>query len=156
MNAPDFSPVRFGPEDVAPAAALERLCFAEPWSERALELFLGPDAVAFAVRNGTGTVGYGGMMLAPGEGQITNIAVHPDLRRRGIGRAILRALLDEAGRRGLEQVVLEVRVSNAGAIALYEGMGFLRAGLRKRFYRNPVEDAIVMVKPLRPEEKTAD
>ena len=48
MNAPILSPVRFGPEDVAPAAALERLCFAEPWSERALELFLGPDAVAFA------------------------------------------------------------------------------------------------------------
>ena len=141
-----FAVVPFGPDDLSPAAALERLCFAEPWSEHALELFLGSDAVAFTARVGTETVGYGGMMLAPDEGQITNIAVHPAYRRRGIGRALLLALLDEAARRKRGAVVLEVRVSNAAAIALYESLGFVCAGLRKGFYRKPVEDALVMVR----------
>ena len=89
---------------------------------------------------------YGGMMLDPWEGQITNIATHPEYRRRGCGKAVTEALLKDAEARGAEQVSLEVRASNAGAIALYEELGFETAGVRKGFYQNPHEDALVMIK----------
>ena len=88
---------------------------------------------------------YGGMLWAPDEGQITNIAVASDARRQGLGRAVLIALIQEARERNCELISLEVRESNTAAIALYESAGFLIAGRRKRFYRAPVEDALVML-----------
>ena len=129
-------------------AELELLCFSEPWSEKSLELLLGDMALGVAcVQNGR-AVAYGGMLLAPGEGQITNVAVHPSYRRCGYGRAVTEALLQSAQERGLEQVALEVRASNQPAIALYQAFGFEVLGTRKRFYRQPTEDALVMVKTM--------
>ena len=129
-------------------AELEALCFSEPWSEKSLELLLGETATGFVcVRDGR-VLAYGGMLIAPDEGQITNVAVHPDARREGLGRAIVDALIDEARARGLEQISLEVRVSNLAAIALYERAGFAIAGKRKNFYRRPTEDALVMLKSI--------
>ena len=129
-------------------AEIERLCFAEPWSEQALELLLSEDAVGYAcVRDGH-VLAYGGMLIAPFEGQITNVAVHPEARRQGLGRCVTEALIRDAEERGLEQIALEVRASNAAAIALYESLGFAVAGRRKNFYRRPAEDALVMVKAL--------
>ena len=129
-------------------AEIERLCFAEPWSEQALELLLSEDAVGYAcVRDGH-VLAYGGMLIAPFEGQITNVAVHPEARRQGLGRRVTEALICDAEERGLEQIALEVRASNAAAIALYESLGFAVAGRRKNFYRRPAEDALVMVKAL--------
>ena len=133
-------------EQLAGIAELERLCFAEPWSEHALGLLLTNDAVGLVALRGTEVLGYGGMLLAPGEGQITNVAVRPEERRSGIGKAILSALLQEAKKRELELVSLEVRVSNHPAIKLYEGFGFAVAGVHKHFYRHPAEDAFVMLK----------
>ena len=125
-------------------AEIESLCFSEPWSARALQLLLGEAAIgAVAMLEGR-VIAYGGMLLAPDEGQVTNIAVHPDFRRRGCARAILHALYTEAERRQLEQIVLEVRVSNAAAIALYESEGYVAVGRRRAFYRMPTEDALVM------------
>ncbi len=133
-------------EMIPAVAEIERLCFAEPWSEHALELYLGNGAFAMAALAESGTaVGYGGILLAPDEGQILNLAVRPEARRQGAGSAILSALLDEARKRELESVSLEVRVSNQAAIALYKRFGFAVAGTRKRFYRRPAEDALVMV-----------
>lgn len=133
-------------EHLAGAALLEQACFAEPWSEKALELLTGNDATgAVCVENGT-VVAYGGMMFAPGEGQITNIAVSPEFRRQGAGREILSFLLKKAWEHGAESVFLEVRISNTAARALYRSAGFEEIGERKRFYRFPTEDAIVMVK----------
>lgn len=133
-------------ETIPAVAEIERLCFAEPWSERALELYLGNGAFAMAAfAEGGAAVGYGGMLLAPDEGQILNLAVRPEARRQGVGSAILSALLDEAKRRELELVSLEVRVSNQAAIDLYQRFGFAIAGTRKRFYRRPAEDALVMI-----------
>ncbi len=88
---------------------------------------------------------YGGMLITVDEGQITNIAVHPDYRRAGLGTAIVRALLRHAKDCHLESVSLEVRASNAAAIALYRTAGFAEVGRRKGFYQKPVEDALVMV-----------
>lgn len=150
MNRARLPAERMDRSHLAGAAELERLCFAEPWSEKSLELLLSDAAVGFAVRGNEGqtVIGYGGMMLAPGEGQITNIAVHPGHRRQGAGQAILCALLREAERLELEQVSLEVRASNVPAIAMYEANGFQTVGRRAHFYRRPAEDALVMVKRL--------
>ncbi len=130
---------------LAGVAELERLCFSSPWSEQALELYL-TDGVAFVAGDAGGQVlGYVGMLPSGDEGEILNLAVHPDARRQGLGGALLDALLAEAKRRGLSLVALEVRVSNLGAIALYRSRGFAVAGVRRRFYTAPAEDAYTMV-----------
>ena len=78
------------------------------------------------------------------EGYITNVAVSPDCRRQGVGRALIAALTAAARTQRLAFVTLEVRASNAPAIALYEGAGFVRVGVRKNFYAAPTEDAVLM------------
>lgn len=125
-------------------AALEKQCFAEPWSLQALELYLGKQAVAFAATAGETLLGYVGLFLAPGEGQITNLAVFPEYRRQGVAKALLTRLLREAGQRNLSSLSLEVRASNTPAVRLYQSFGFAVAGTRKSFYRHPAEDALVM------------
>ena len=126
-------------------AALERLCFGEPWSERALELLLTDWALGIVAERDGRAVAYVGMLIALDEGQITNVAVHPDLRRAGLGAAVVEAMVVEARRLGLTQISLEVRASNQAAIALYRRFGFFEAGRRKGFYRDPREDALVMI-----------
>lgn len=149
MNQTDLSPVRITKAHLESVAEIEKLCFSEPWSARALELLLDEtQAVGFVCACDGVAQAYGGMLITPFEGQITNIAVHPDFRRQGLGGAILEALLKEAARRNLESVVLEVRASNTAAIALYERYGFTAVGRRKNFYRAPTEDALVMLKML--------
>ena len=126
-------------------AELEKLCFSEPWSENALALLLTDAAIGAVCLMDDRVVAYGGMLLAPGEGQILNIATHPLARRQGAARAVIDYLLTEAKAAACTSVVLEVRASNAAAIALYTSHGFAAAGIRKRFYRNPTEDAFVML-----------
>ncbi len=140
------------PAHLEGAAALEKLCFSAPWSAQSLEL-LTNDGIGVgyllttpSASDGEPTVvAYGGMLITVDEGQITNIAVHPDHRRMGYGAAIVRSLLRHAKDCRLESVSLEVRASNAAAIALYEAAGFCEAGRRKGFYQKPTEDALVMV-----------
>ena len=131
------------------AAGLEALCFSEPWSAEALKLLTTPDAVGYVCFSNGKIAAYGGMLYAPFEGQITNIAVHPKARRQGFGRAVLNALIRDAQECDLEQIALEVRASNEAAIGLYEKAGFFVAGKRKNFYKNPAEDALVMLKSLK-------
>lgn len=140
--------VRLTREQLAEVAALERLCFSEPWSETALELLLTETAVGLVCLDGTRVLAYGGMLWAPDEGQITNVAVHPDARRRGCAKAILAAFDTLAREHHAEQIALEVRASNQAAIALYEGDGYKIVGKRKNFYRAPREDALIMIKKL--------
>lgn len=126
-------------------AELERACFSEPWSEKSLELLLTPDALGVVgLRDGL-VVAYGGILWALDEGQITNVAVASDARRQGNGRMIMEELIASAKARGCVQISLEVRASNEAAITLYERLGFVVAGRRKRFYKAPVEDALVMI-----------
>ena len=125
-------------------AALETLCFADPWSEKALELLLTDGAYGAVCLADGHIVAYGGILWAPDEGQITNIATHPDHRRCGMGAAVLEHLIAVARSRGCEQLSLEARVSNVPAIALYERYGFVKMGLRRGFYKHPTEDAFVM------------
>ncbi len=129
-------------------AELETRCFADPWSEKALELLLSDGAYGAVCLQDEQVMAYGGVLWAPDEGQITNIATHPDYRRCGMGAAILEHLIAEARARGCEQLSLEARVSNLPAIALYERYGFRKMGVRRGFYKHPTEDAYVMCLPL--------
>ena len=144
----NFEILRVTKEHLPAVAALEAVCFPEPWSTDALNLFLREEAVAFAAVENGELLGYIGMLLAPGEGQILNLAVFPKARRRGVAKGLVARLIAEAEARGLGSLSLEVRVSNAPAIRLYESFGFSAAGVRKNFYRHPAEDALVMVRPL--------
>ena len=127
---------------VAALATLEALSFADPWSETALREELANPCAHFLVaeRDGRG-VGYVGCHHMAGEGYITNVAVHPDCRRQGVARQLLQEALLRW--QHLSRVTLEVRVSNAAAIALYEGLGFVCEGVRPRFYAHPTEDAAI-------------
>ena len=124
--------------------AIERACFSMPWSlESFKEELINPGAV-YAVAEKDGRVAwYGGMRGAAGEYYIDNIAVAEEYRRQGIGRQIMSYLVGWAGKHGGLFVSLEVRPSNAPAIALYESLGFKRAGLRRGFYEKPREDGLI-------------
>ena len=127
---------------IAAVASLETACFADPWSEGGLREELDNPCAAFLVAlDGERVVGYVGCHHIAGEGYITNVAVDPACRRMGIARALLTHALNEW--RDLSRSTLEVRVSNAPAIALYEGLGFTRDGIRPRFYTHPTEDAAI-------------
>ena len=131
-------------EDLEQIAEIEKLCFGEPWSENSLELLLRDGNFGVAAIEEGRVVGYVGVISAPPEGEITNVATHPDFRRRGVGEGILEALKREAEDRGIESLYLEVRRSNSPARGLYEKMGFAVIGERKGFYKNPKEDAVLM------------
>ena len=104
---------------------------------------LGKGIFLVAEQDGA-AAGYVGCQTVLDEGYITNVAVSPDCRRQGIGRALVAALKARAAQAGLAFVTLEARASNAPAIALYEGAGFRRVGVRRNFYTAPTEDAVLM------------
>ncbi len=131
-------------EHISQVAQLERLCFAQPWSEKALQLLVGAEAAGVVCLHEGAVIAYGSILWAPGEGQILNLAVRPDHRRRGYGKAVLEGLIKLAEQRECEVLTLEVRASNQAAVTLYERFGFTVAGVRKHFYQNPTEDAYVM------------
>ena len=125
---------------------LERASFADPWTPAQLQEALSwTGAVALVAEAGDGTVaGYVLGRVIVDEAEILTIATHPGARRQGIGGALLGALLAEVRQRGAHAVWLEVRLSNEAARAMYQGVGFVAAGLRKGYYRQPVEDALVL------------
>lgn len=135
----------FGRTDAARIAELEVLCFAVPWSSEMLESELTNPASRYRVLEIDGQiVAYAGMWLVLDEAYITNIAVHPDYRGRGLGEAILRDMIRIARENGAVAMTLEVRVSNAVAQALYRKLGFAQEGLRKGFYADNNEDALIL------------
>lgn len=128
---------------LAALAEIEKACFHAPWSESMLCEELGKGLFLVAERDGQ-AVGYVGCQTVLDEGYITNVAVSPDCRRQGIGRMLIAELVSRARAQDLAFVTLEARASNAPAIALYEGAGFGRVGVRKNFYTAPTEDAVLM------------
>ena len=132
---------------VPQVAQLEKLCFADPWSEMSIASELQSIWSYWVVAlDGDQIVGYVGSQSSVDETDIMNIAVHPDWRRRGIAESLIENLIAELKKRGSHALMLEVRVSNAGAIALYEKLGFHQVGCRKNYYRNPKEDALILRK----------
>ena len=137
-------------EDVAAISEIERAAFSDPWSARSFRDALEHPAVYFGcARSDAGEVlGYVVAWFVADEGEIANLAVAPAGWGVGIGRALLDAALAEAKQRRIESVYLEVRDSNVRARRLYQSRGFEEVGRRTRYYRRPVEDAIVLRRTL--------
>jgi len=133
--------------DLPQVAENEALCFSAPWSERALRDTLArQDAIYFVAEEEGRIVGHCGVTNILGEGDVTNVAVRPDWQGRKIGQALLNTLLAEGTKAGIIAFTLEVRAGNATAIHLYEKAGFITEGVRRGFYDNPKEDALIMWK----------
>lgn len=126
---------------------VDALCFSQPWTYDGLKAELSSDTAVFAAAVADGeAVGCAGMHRVCGECYIDKVCVSPGLRRHGIARALVEYLMDYAQSRGDEFITLEVRPSNAPAVALYETCGFKPVGVRKNFYAEPTEDALLMTR----------
>jgi ribosomal-protein-alanine N-acetyltransferase len=132
----------------------ERAAYAAPWSEGIFRDCLRVRYCCLVAEDALGIIGHGVMSVAAGDCHILNVCVHPDFQRRGIGRRMLRRLIALARRQDADSAFLEVRESNAGAIALYRSEGFDEIGMRRAYYppsipgREEREDALVMARAL--------
>ena len=125
--------------------ALEKECFSHPWSRDSLKRELHRNGTHFlAAKQNEKIVGYAGVTTVLDEASITNIAVKKECRRMGVGRALLQAQKTFCETHKMAFLTLEVRVSNQPAIALYKSEGFEFVGVRKKFYTDPIEDALLM------------
>ena len=125
-------------EHVSRLAELEKLCFSEPWSEKSLTEEIDNSAACFLVAMQQDEVlGYGGMHTVLGESYVDNIAVFPEFRGHGVGRTLMAALIEKARENGGVFITLEVRAS------MYRSLSFTEAGVRRNFYTEPREDALI-------------
>lgn len=134
--------------DLAAVLEIETLSFPNPWSPMT---FIGemanppisiPCVIVFVPEDRV--IGYIILWHILDEVQISNFAVHPDFRRKGLGESVLFYVLEMLKKEGVERIFLEVRPSNVAARALYEKLGFRLLGVRKNYYRFPQEDALMM------------
>ena len=132
------------PADVAAVAAIERAVFSDPWSANDFSECLAAETPFLVALRGQKVAGYAVAHFAADEGEILNLGVATAQRRGGVGRALVERLLEELRDRGVRVVYLEVRESNAAARRLYESLGFAAVGRRARYYRRPVEDAVIL------------
>ena len=134
-------------DHVSQVAALEAICFHDPWSEKSVASELtNPLSLWLVALDSDRVAGYVGSQSVLGESDMMNVAVHPDYRRQGIAEKLCLALVDALKEKGNHCLTLEVRASNDPAKALYEKLGFTQVGLRKNYYRNPKEDACILRK----------
>lgn len=133
-------------DDLDQVMVIERENFSVPWTETGFFTFLMREDALFLVAEDQdeNILGYCGVLMSIDEGDITNVAVKRECQGQGIGKALVYALVDFTVSRGIHTLFLEVRKSNAAALALYEKMGFTRMGVRKNYYSDPVEDGITM------------
>ena len=128
-------------------AQLEKRCFSDPWSEKSIASELeNPLSVWLVAVDGGQLIGYVGSQTVLGETDMMNLAVAPEARRQGTGRALVLALVDALTEKGSHSLMLEVRVSNTPAQKLYESLGFSQVGRRPKYYVNPREDALILRK----------
>ncbi len=132
--------------DLDSVMEVERASFSSPWSRQAFVRELTDNMYAhyLVARVGGKLFGYAGMWLVMGEAHVTNIAIHPDFRGHGHGERLLRRLMEEAVNGHANRMTLEVRRTNLVAQRLYDKLGFTAQGLRKRYYTDTNEDAIIM------------
>jgi len=137
------------PADLDQVLVLEALCFHSPWSRPAFEAEFQNHFSRFIVARTGGEegpiAGFAIYWIVEDEGHIINFAVRPEVRRRGIARAMLERIIEDAADAGCRIATLEVRTGNAGAIALYRGFGFIPVTIRQKYYVDNEEDALVMM-----------
>jgi ribosomal-protein-alanine N-acetyltransferase len=127
---------------------IENQCFNIPWTYKTFEgeITNNPNAIFLVAKSGKKVIGYVGMWKILNEGHILNLAVHEKFRKNGIATLLLDKLEKVCKRKNIDCLTLEVRKSNTGAINLYSKNGFIKSGLRKKYYANNHEDAIIMWK----------
>ena len=136
-------------EDLAEVVEIEKASMPSPWSKELFEEELRRDAAHYFVTEEEGRVaGYMGYWEAPQEAHIINLAVAPAFRKRGLGQRMIESCMDFAFQRGARLATLEVRVGNEVAQRLYEKCGFRVVAIRKKYYSDNLEDAIVMIKDM--------
>lgn len=137
-------------QDIDQVLEVERLSFPSPWSRNAFEAELNDNIFAhyFVAEQDKTIVGYAGMWIVLDEAHVTNIAVHPAFRGLNFGKKLTQELIVQAFKLGANRITLEVRVSNLIARNLYKGLGFREAGVRKGYYSDNNEDAIIMWKSI--------
>lgn len=132
-------------EDLDQVMKIEESLFAVPWTREGYFTFLTRENSMFLVVEEKGEIlGYCGLLMVLDEGDVTNVAVRGDRQREGIGNFLMESLIRLSREQGIRMLHLEVRAGNETAIRLYERLGFVRDGLRKAYYTDPVEDAILM------------
>lgn len=131
-------------------AQMEKLCFQDPWSLHAFAYELNNPLSLWlvALNEADQVVGYVGSQSVIDAADIMNVAVLPEYRCQGIATALLEAICHRLAQKGMKTVTLEVRCSNDPAISLYQRLGFRQVGLRKNYYRNPKEDALILQKEI--------
>ena len=137
--------------DIADVVAMERACYSDPWPASSFAALPTNDRVCFMVARDSVTNALLGFVIAwhvETEGELANLAVAPEQRRTGIGRALLDAVTTDALGRGTSEFYLEVRESNSAARQLYGAAGFEEVGRRKRYYKRPEEDALILRRTL--------
>lgn len=133
--------------DIPLAAEIEKMCFVHPWSEQSIESEMCRENSVFLMAfEGENPAGYVGLSAVLDEGYMGNLAVYESYRRKGIGRALMLELIKECKALDLAFITLEVRASNTPAIKLYESLGFAQVGRRKNYYKEPLEDALLLTK----------
>jgi len=135
-------------EDLPYVGAIERMSFTNPWPETSFLGEIENDSISFpfvvVYRPTEQVIGYIIYWKIGDEAQISNVSVHPEFRGRGVGESVIRQILELMVKQGVRYVVLEVRPSNQVARALYHKLGFEVIGVRKNYYKNPSENALVM------------
>jgi len=136
-------------EDLEAILEIEELSFPIPWSRNSFlyELLENERAIYLVAQDGLNrTIGYIGVWVVCDEGHITNLAVHPSYRRKGVAEQLLKRIIEAVRVRGVRHVTLEVRRTNLGARRLYEKLGFVHMGVRRKYYLDNNEDAFIMWK----------
>ena len=139
---------RARPDDATDIAVMEAEIFGDPWGQKDIFSYICSDSgmCYSALDEGGRVIGYIIGRKIPPEGEIYRVAVRPEKRQRGIGYRLLSYALKTEMGHGVETVFLEVRKQNAAARALYRAYGFSEVGVRKSYYQNPTDDAVVMIK----------
>jgi [ribosomal protein S18]-alanine N-acetyltransferase len=146
---------RATPADLPEVVALEQACYGDPWPASAFSSLTDNPRVFFAVAREESRGRLTGYVIAwyvMDEGELANLAVAPADRTRGVGRALLDAMLDDAAARGTAEVYLEVRESNSAALKLYSARDFVPVGRRTGYYRTPKEDALILRRTLKTQD----
>ena len=146
MHKVDFEINLMRQSDLDSVMEIEAASFPTPWSRNAFlsEIYENSRACYLVARQNGTVIGYVGIWIILDEGHITNLAVHTDHRRRGVGERLMKAIMDYAKAKGARRTTLEVRVSNLGAQRLYERLGFVSVGIRPGYYHDNGEDAMIM------------
>ena len=135
---------RMEPGDTEAAAALESENFSEPWSANSfMEELVKDTSIYLVVYDVDKLIGICGLVTSFDEGEVLNVSVRKEYRKQGIALDMLKHLLEEAERKGIQHFTLEVREGNVPARTLYEKLGFVCEGIRPNFYRNPTENAAI-------------